>query len=79
MTDPSDPAAELLIREQGRAGILTLNRPKALNALTHAMINGDGGTLSEMGGDAAHLRRDAGCRAGPRLLRRRRSAHAGGR
>jgi enoyl-CoA hydratase len=38
MTDPSNPAAELLIREQGRAGILTLNRPKALNALTHAMI-----------------------------------------
>ena len=38
MTDPSDPAAELLIREQGRAGILTLNRPKALNALTHGMI-----------------------------------------
>lgn len=38
MTDPSSPAAELLIREQGRAGILTLNRPKALNALTHGMI-----------------------------------------
>ena len=38
MTDPSDPAPELLIREQGRAGILTLNRPKALNALTHGMI-----------------------------------------
>ena len=37
MPDPSD-AAELLIREEGRAGILTLNRPKALNALTHAMI-----------------------------------------
>ena len=38
MTDPSHPAAELLIREQGRAGLLTLNRPKALNALTHGMI-----------------------------------------
>jgi enoyl-CoA hydratase len=38
MTDPSIPTAELLVREQGRAGILTLNRPKALNALTHPMI-----------------------------------------
>jgi enoyl-CoA hydratase/carnithine racemase len=38
MTNPSDPAADLIIREQGRAGMLTLNRPKALNALTHAMI-----------------------------------------
>lgn len=39
MTDPSHPTTELLIREQGRAGLLTLNRPKALNALTHGMIN----------------------------------------
>lgn len=38
MTDPSSTDAELLIREQGRAGIITLNRPKALNALTHGMI-----------------------------------------
>ncbi|GAB4267979.1 MAG: enoyl-CoA hydratase/isomerase family protein [Pararhodobacter sp.] len=28
---------EIIIRTQGRAGILTLNRPKALNALTHGM------------------------------------------
>lgn len=28
---------ELLIRKEGRAGRLTLNRPKALNALTHAI------------------------------------------
>jgi enoyl-CoA hydratase/carnithine racemase len=32
------PSDELLIREEGRAGILTLNRPKALNALTHDMV-----------------------------------------
>lgn len=38
MTDLSDAAAELLVREQGRAGMLTLNRPRALNALTRAMI-----------------------------------------
>jgi enoyl-CoA hydratase len=34
------PAAsdEVLIRREGRAGRITLNRPKALNALTHAMV-----------------------------------------
>jgi len=29
--------SDLLIRQEGRAGRLTLNRPKALNALTHAI------------------------------------------
>lgn len=29
--------AELIVRTEGRAGRLTLNRPKALNALTHAI------------------------------------------
>lgn len=29
---------EVLIRREGRAGRITLNRPKALNALTYAMI-----------------------------------------
>ena len=29
---------EVLIRREGRAGRVTLNRPKALNALTHAMV-----------------------------------------
>ncbi|WP_088348679.1 MULTISPECIES: enoyl-CoA hydratase/isomerase family protein [Rhodomicrobium] len=38
MTEPSSPTADIIIREEGRAGFLTLNRPKALNALTHAMI-----------------------------------------
>lgn len=38
MTEPSSPSADILIREEGRAGLVTLNRPKALNALTHAMI-----------------------------------------
>src|SRR5262245_36897286 len=34
------PAAsdEVLIRREGRAGRITLNRPKALNALTYGMI-----------------------------------------
>jgi enoyl-CoA hydratase len=29
---------EVLIRREGRAGRITMNRPKALNALTHAMV-----------------------------------------
>jgi enoyl-CoA hydratase len=31
-------ASDVLIRTEGRAGRITMNRPKALNALTHAMI-----------------------------------------
>ena len=31
-------ANEVLIRRQGRAGWITMNRPQALNALTHAML-----------------------------------------
>ena len=34
----STPAADCLIRREGRAGRITLNRPEALNALTHAMV-----------------------------------------
>ena len=34
----SDLTNEILVREEGRAGFLTLNRPKALNALTAGMI-----------------------------------------
>jgi enoyl-CoA hydratase len=35
-----EPSAsdEVLIRRDGRAGRITMNRPKALNALTHAMV-----------------------------------------
>jgi enoyl-CoA hydratase/carnithine racemase len=29
---------EILVRREGRAGRLTLNRPKALNALTYGMV-----------------------------------------
>ncbi|MFJ7071190.1 enoyl-CoA hydratase/isomerase family protein [Streptomyces sp. NPDC098781] len=35
MTDTED---HVLTRTEGRAGYVTLNRPKALNALTHAMV-----------------------------------------
>ena len=29
---------EILFERRGAAGIVTLNRPKALNAVTHAMV-----------------------------------------
>ncbi|MDR6176412.1 enoyl-CoA hydratase [Nocardioides zeae] len=44
MTAPGTPAAEqpaeppVLVERRGRAGVLTLNRPRALNALTHEMV-----------------------------------------
>ena len=43
MTDTATPAAadagqDILFEERGALGLVTLNRPKALNALTHAMI-----------------------------------------
>ncbi|MEU8764301.1 enoyl-CoA hydratase/isomerase family protein [Streptomyces sp. NPDC048659] len=34
--DPREP--DVLVRTEGRAGFLTLNRPRAINALTHAMV-----------------------------------------
>ncbi|WP_288818748.1 enoyl-CoA hydratase/isomerase family protein [uncultured Micrococcus sp.] len=42
MTEPSTHDAtgtdELLVETRGRLGVITLNRPKAINALTHAMV-----------------------------------------
>ena len=38
MNDQQSPASDVLFREEGRAGFITLNRPQALNALTHDMI-----------------------------------------
>ncbi len=37
MTVPTG-TADVLLRTEGRAGFVTLNRPRALNALTHAMV-----------------------------------------
>ncbi|MFC8511144.1 enoyl-CoA hydratase/isomerase family protein [Streptomyces sp. NPDC057131] len=34
--DPVEP--DVLVHTEGRAGFLTLNRPRAINALTHAMV-----------------------------------------
>ncbi|MEU9702200.1 enoyl-CoA hydratase/isomerase family protein [Streptomyces sp. NPDC047981] len=37
-TPPDADGPHVLVRTEGRAGLLTLNRPRALNALTHAMV-----------------------------------------
>ena len=44
-----EPSAsdEVLIRREGRAGRITMNRPKALNALTHGMVGSIWTALSE--------------------------------
>ncbi|XP_015676679.1 3-hydroxyisobutyryl-CoA hydrolase, mitochondrial [Protobothrops mucrosquamatus] len=38
MTGPKDSSAEVLFEKRGCAGIITMNRPKALNAFTISMI-----------------------------------------
>lgn len=61
MIDP-----EVLIARDGVAGVLTLNRPKALNALTHGMVRDIAGALTQWADDAGVARiiiRGAGDRA----------------
>lgn len=45
--------SDILIRRQGRAGRITLNRPDALNALTHDMLRAIGTALDDWQDDAA--------------------------
>jgi enoyl-CoA hydratase len=68
MTDtaPVLDEPEVLFEERGAAGIVTLNRPKALNALTHGMVRLIATRLDEWEGNAAITRivlRGAGERA----------------
>jgi enoyl-CoA hydratase/carnithine racemase len=44
--------ADVLIRQDGRAGRITLNRPAALNALTHGMVRAISVALDEWEADA---------------------------
>ena len=52
---PAAPAHDdsVLLRKQGRAAYLTLNRPKAINALTHAMVLRIAAALDEWAQDDA--------------------------
>ncbi|HEY1864570.1 MAG TPA: enoyl-CoA hydratase/isomerase family protein [Roseiarcus sp.] len=52
MTTPSADA-EALIERRGRAGVIVLNRPKALNALTLAMVMLIAAALNDWQGDGA--------------------------
>jgi enoyl-CoA hydratase len=48
--------AEILIERRGAAGLVTLNRPKALNAVTHAMVRALRAQLNEWADDPAITR-----------------------
>ncbi|MEV6330516.1 enoyl-CoA hydratase/isomerase family protein [Streptomyces sp. NPDC051909] len=47
------PEPEVLVHTQGRAGLLTLNRPRAINALTHGMVRRIDEALTAWAGDPA--------------------------
>ena len=49
----SSPEAEALVERRGRAGVIVLNRPKALNALTLTMVRLVAAALDEWEGDRA--------------------------
>jgi enoyl-CoA hydratase len=60
------PASDILFERSGAAGIITLNRPKALNAVTHEMVRALARQLDAWADDAAVTRviiRAAGERA----------------
>src|SRR4051812_44890332 len=50
------PASEILFKRRGAAGIVTLNRPKALNAVTHDMVRVLARQLEAWAGDPAVTR-----------------------
>ncbi|GAA0494322.1 enoyl-CoA hydratase/isomerase family protein [Streptomyces sp. NPDC046215] len=51
---PANPGGDsVLVRTEGRAGYLTLNRPKALNAIDHAMVHRVGEALTAWERDPA--------------------------
>lgn len=50
---PSEERTDILIRQEGRAGRITLNRPQALNALTEGMARALDGALQDWAVDPA--------------------------
>ena len=67
MASDGNPAeAEVLCERRGAAGVITLNRPHALNAITHRMVHAIGAALEAWAADPAVTRvviRGAGERA----------------
>ncbi|MGP6177260.1 enoyl-CoA hydratase/isomerase family protein [Microbacterium sp. A196] len=51
MTDTAEP--EILFEKRGRLGVITLNRPRAINALNHDMIRAMSDALTRWAGDEA--------------------------
>jgi enoyl-CoA hydratase len=49
-------SSDILFERRGAAGLVTLNRPKALNAVTHAMVHALAGQLAAWKDDAAVTR-----------------------
>ena len=47
---------DILFERRGAAGIVTLNRPKALNAVTHTMVVALRSQLTRWADDPAHYR-----------------------
>src|SRR2546421_10944636 len=50
------PQSDILFERRGAAGIITLNRPKALNAVTHEMVRALARQLEAWASDAAVTR-----------------------
>lgn len=53
MTDPTTSAEEVLLRVQGGLGRVTLNRPRAINALNHRMVISIAAALTQWADDDA--------------------------
>lgn len=51
MTESDSVPAEVLFETRGRIGLITLNRPRAINALTHRMVTAIRNTLDEWADD----------------------------
>lgn len=51
MSGAETSAPEVLFEQRGRLGLITLNRPKAINALTHGMVNQMRGALARWSDD----------------------------
>src|SRR4029078_4065165 len=56
VTQQSSAGSDILFEGRGAAGVVTLNRPQALNAVTHGMVRGLAATLAQWRTDPAVTR-----------------------